>query len=90
MLIEITTDEKLLSRNVWTFYVNSAVSVMLERYVEETRPSTRHEWTPAKRWPVRRDQSGTQPCRCPSVPPELEAELRKRIADAVCFDWNAA
>lgn len=90
MQIEITTDEKPLSRNVWTFYVttNAAVAVMLERYVEETRPSARHKWTPARRWPVHRDRSGAQPCRRPLVSSEIEAELRKRIADAVRFDWS--
>ena len=92
MQIEITTDEQPLSHTVWTFYVKAGFSptidVKLEKCVEWKRPSTRHrKWSAERRWPAHRDVPFVMPKR-PDVPPEVEVELRKRIADAVRFEWS--
>lgn len=97
MQIEITTDEQPLSRTVWTFYARAAwsptIDIKLEHCRTWTRPSTRHrKWTLTHTWPALNDryaasQVVTMPER-PTVPAEVEAELRKRIAEAIRFEWS--
>jgi hypothetical protein len=86
-MIDIVRMDGDLSRKVWTFavftYHNRGFGLTLESYAVETKPSRRHKWRPVALWertPMDSDYDGERLPIPASIPDDVQAELRQRVA----------